>query len=253
MIMKKKENKKNEKTCSYKRILIKISGESLSGKQAIDLSSEVITILADQIKELMKLSVQIAIVIGGGNIWRGSFCNEIDRVTSDYMGMLATMINSLALQSALESRGIPTRVQSAIEISKLSEPFIRRKAVRHLEKGRVVILACGTGNPFFTTDTAAVLRASEIEADVIFKATKVDGIYNEDPMKNPKAIKYDEITYDEAVSKNLKIMDATAFSLCMEKKIPIIVLNMKKKNNILKAALGEKIGTLVRGGFLWKA
>ncbi len=230
----------------YKRVLIKISGESLSGNQAVDTNSEIIDILADQIKSLNALSIEIAIVIGGGNIWRGSFGNEIGRVTSDYMGMLATLINSLALQSALESRGIPTRVQSAIEMQKVAEPFIRRKAIRHLEKGRVVIFACGTGNPFFTTDTAAVLRAAEIEADVILKATKVDGVYSDDPIKNLSAVKYDSINYDEAVMKNLKIMDATAFSLSKEKGIPIIVLNMKNKDNILNAVLGKKVGTLVK-------
>jgi uridylate kinase len=232
----------------YKRVLIKISGESLSGEnQAIDLGSEVIDVLAEQIKKLISLSAQVAIVIGGGNIWRGTFGNgDMDRVTSDYMGMLATMINSLALQNALESRGIPTRVQSAIEMQKLAEPFIRRKAIRHLEKNRVVIFSCGTGNPFFTTDTAAVLRAAEIDADLILKATKVDFVYSDDPYKNPNAIKYEQISYEEAFQKNLKIMDATAFSLCMEKNIPIIVLNMKTKDSILKAVLGEKIGTLVK-------
>ena len=230
----------------YKRILIKISGEALiSNNQAINLSSEVVGSLASQIKKIKKLGVEVSIVIGGGNIWRGTFAKEINSVTSDYMGMLATMINSLALQSALELKGIPTRVQSAIDVQKLSEPFIRRKAIRHLEKGRVVIFACGTGNPFFTTDTAAVLRAAEIDADVIVKATKVDGIYSDDPNKNKEAVRYDEITYDEAFSKNLKVMDATAFSLCREKNIPIIVLNMNKEDNILKAILGEKVGTLV--------
>jgi uridylate kinase len=230
----------------YKRVLLKISGESLVGEQAIDLNSEIIEILVEQIKKLMALSVQIAIVIGGGNIWRGSFTNQIDKVASDYMGMLATMINSIALQNALEIRGIPTRVQSAIEMQKLAEPFIRRKAIRHLEKNRVVIFSCGTGNPFFTTDTAAVLRAAEIEADVILKATKVDFVYSEDPKKNKEAIKYDNLKYEEALHKNLKIMDATAFSLCMEKNIPIIVFNMSKKDNIYNAVIGKKVGTLIQ-------
>jgi uridylate kinase len=230
----------------YKRVLLKISGESLVGEQAIDLNSEIIEILVEQIKKLMALSVQLAIVIGGGNIWRGSFTNQIDKVASDYMGMLATMINSIALQNALEIRGIPTRVQSAIEMQKLAEPFIRRKAIRHLEKNRVVIFSCGTGNPFFTTDTAAVLRAAEIEADVILKATKVDFVYSEDPKKNKEAIKYDNLKYEEALHKNLKIMDATAFSLCMEKNIPIIVFNMSKKDNIYNAVIGKKVGTLIQ-------
>ena len=236
-----------KKGLKYQRILIKISGESLVSKgQAIDLSSEIVKSLARQIKAIKKMGVEVAIVIGGGNIWRGTFAKEIDPVTSDYMGMIATMINSLALQSALEIHGLPTRVQSAIEMQKLGEPFIRRKAIRHLEKGRVVIFACGTGNPYFTTDTAAVLRAAEIDADIIIKATKVDGIYSDDPNKNKDAIKYDEITYDEAFYKNLKVMDATAFSLCREKNIPIIVLNMNKEENILKVLLGEKVGTLVK-------
>ncbi|MCP4481249.1 MAG: UMP kinase [bacterium] len=231
----------------YKRILIKISGESLvSPSQAIDLSSDNVNRLASQIKEMKSLGVEVAIVIGGGNIWRGSFAKKIDPVTSDYMGMMATMINSLALQSALELKDIPTRVQSAIMIQKLSEPFIRRRAIRHLEKGRVVIFACGTGNPFFTTDTASVLRAAEIDAEIIVKATKVDGIYSDDPQKNSDAVKYYSITFEKAFKKNLKVMDATAFSLCMEKNIPIVVLNMNKENNILKAVLGEKVGTVVK-------
>ncbi len=230
----------------YKRILLKISGESLIGKQNIDLNSDIIELLSEQIKKLLELSVEISIVIGGGNIWRGVFTNKIDKVTSDYMGMLATMINSMALQKALEMHGIVTRVQSAIEMQKLAEPFIIRRAIRHLEKHRVVIFACGTGNPYFTTDTAAVLRASEIEADVILKATKVDYVYNEDPFKNKNAIKYENLTYKDALDKNLKVMDMTAFSLCMEKKIPIIIFNMSKKDNIYNAVLGHKVGTLIK-------
>ena len=230
----------------YKRILLKISGESLIGKQNIDLNSDIIELLSEQIKKLLELSVEISIVIGGGNIWRGVFTNKIDKVTSDYMGMLATMINSMALQKALEMHGIVTRVQSAIEMQKLAVPFIIRRAIRHLEKHRVVIFACGTGNPYFTTDTAAVLRASEIEADVILKATKVDYVYNEDPFKNKNAIKYENLTYKDALDKNLKVMDMTAFSLCMEKKIPIIIFNMSKKDNIYNAVLGHKVGTLIK-------
>lgn len=230
----------------YKRILLKISGESLIGKQNIDLNSNIIELLSYQIKKLLELSVEISIVIGGGNIWRGVFTNKIDKVTSDYMGMLATMINSMALQKALEMRGIVTRVQSAIEMQKLAEPFIIRKAIRHLEKKRVVIFACGTGNPYFTTDTAAVLRASEIEADVILKATKVDYVYSEDPFKNKNAIKYENLTYKEAIEKKLRVMDMTAFSLCMEKGIPIIVFNMSKEDNIYNAVLENKVGTLIK-------
>jgi len=229
----------------YKTILLKISGESLSGEQAIDLSSPVVALLAQQLKELQNHAIRVGVVIGGGNIWRGSYDNDIDRVTSDYMGMLATMINSLALQNALEIKGVPTRVQSAIAMQKLAEPFIRRRAIRHLEKGRVVIFACGTGNPFFTTDTAAVLRAAEINAAVIIKATKVDGVYTEDPKKNATARKYQTLTFDDAMYQQLQIMDATAFSLCREKKIPIIVLAMNEPHSIFRAVCGEAVGTKI--------
>lgn len=229
----------------YKTILLKISGESLSGEQAIDLSSPVVALLAQQLKELQKHAIRVGIVMGGGNIWRGSYDNDIDRVTSDYMGMLATMINALALQNALEIKGVPTRVQSAIAMQKLAEPFIRRRAIRHLEKGRVVIFACGTGNPFFTTDTAAVLRAAEISAEVIIKATKVDGVYTDDPQKNTAAQKYHTLTFDDAMNQQLKIMDATAFSLCREKRIPIIVLDMNEPHSIFRAACGETVGTKI--------
>jgi uridylate kinase len=229
----------------YKRILLKLSGESFSGKHSIDLSSNTIKLLALQLKKLQSMNVQIGIVIGGGNIWRGTFDKALDRVTSDYMGMLATLINSLALQDALEDNGVPTRVQSAISVQKLAEPFIRRRAIRHLEKGRAVIFSCGTGNPFFTTDTAAVLRAAEIEAEVILKATKVDGVYSEDPKQNTSAKKYNSLTFDEALMKNLKIMDSTAFSLCREKCIPILVFDMNKEDNIVNAVCGENIGTII--------
>jgi uridylate kinase len=229
----------------YKRILLKLSGESFSGKHSIDLSSNTIKLLALQLKKLQSANVQIGIVIGGGNIWRGTFDKCLDRVTSDYMGMLATLINSLALQDVLEDQGVPTRVQSAISVQKLAEPFIRRRAIRHLEKGRAVIFSCGTGNPFFTTDTAAVLRAAEIEAEVILKATKVDGVYSEDPKKNTSAKKYNNLTFDEALSNNLKIMDSTAFSLCREKCIPILVFDMNHDDNIVKAVCGENIGTII--------
>ncbi|MFC1512781.1 UMP kinase [bacterium] len=236
-------NKKKE--TKYKRVLIKISGESFSGVQSIDLQSKTVKMLTAQLKSLRDYNVQISIIIGGGNIWRGSFTKELNRVTSDYMGMLATMINALALQSALENNNIPTRVQSAIEMQKLAEPYIRRRAVRHLEKGRVVIFACGTGNPFFTTDTAAVLRAAETGSEVILKATKVDGVYSDDPNKNIKAKLFEKISFQEAIVKELKIMDATAFSLCREKQIPVIVFNMGREDNIVKAIFGEPIGTLI--------
>ncbi|MFH1714614.1 MAG: UMP kinase [Elusimicrobiota bacterium] len=229
----------------YKRILIKLSGESLAVNGQSGLSADVVDKLAHQLKKVQALPTQISIVIGGGNIWRGVFGENMDRVTSDYMGMLATMINALALQNALESIGVPTRVQSAINMQKLAEPFIRRRAIRHLEKGRIVIFACGTGNPFFTTDTAAVLRASEVEAEVILKATKVDGVYSDDPVKNKDAKRYTDLSFQEALVENLRIMDATAFSLCREKNIPVIVFDMTKNNNIVDVVCGKNVGTLI--------
>ncbi len=231
----------------YKRILLKLSGESLMGEKQFGIDNKRINSYAQQIKEIKKLGIEIAIVIGGGNIFRGVQAEEggMDRTHGDYMGMLATMINSMALQSALESNGVMTRLQSAIEMKEIAEPFIRRKAVRHLEKGRVVIFGAGTGNPFFTTDSAASLRAIEINADVILKGTRVEGIYTADPEKDKNATKYDHITFDSVYSKGLNVMDLTAFTLCKENNLPIIVFNMDKPGNLLKLLKGEKIGTLV--------
>jgi len=231
----------------YKRILLKLSGESLMGEKQFGIDNKRINSYAQQIKEIKKLGIEIAIVIGGGNIFRGDQAEEggMDRTHGDYMGMLATMINSMALQSALESNGVMTRLQSAIEMKEIAEPFIRRKAVRHLEKGRVVIFGAGTGNPFFTTDSAASLRAIEINADVILKGTRVEGIYTADPEKDKNATKYDHITFDSVYSKSLNVMDLTAFTLCKENNLPIIVFNMDKPGNLLKLLKGEKIGTLV--------
>ena len=213
------------------------------------ISSEVVRKIARQIREVRNLGVQVVIVIGGGNIFRGVQGSErgIERATADYMGMLATIINALALQDALEKIGVATRVQSAISMAQVAEPFIRRRAVRHLEKGRIVIFAGGTGNPFFSTDTAAALRANEIGAEVILKATKVDGIYDSDPLRNPKAKRYSQITYLEALQKQLKVMDSTAFSLCMDNKMPIIVFDLFKPHNIKRVVLGDEIGTVVTG------
>ena len=231
----------------YKRILLKLSGEALMGEQEFGISSEVIGSYARQIKEISELGVQISIVIGGGNIFRGLSGTEqgIDRVTGDHMGMLATVINSLALQNAIEQLGVPTRVQTAIEMPKIAEPFIKRKAQRHLEKGRIVIFGAGTGNPYFTTDTAAALRAIEINAEAVLKATKVDGIYDKDPVKYSDAVKYNEVSYTEVLSKDLRVMDATAISLCRENKLPIVVFNSLEEGNMKKVILGEKIGTVV--------
>ena len=233
----------------YPRILLKLSGEALQNRRdGSSLDVDVLTSMARQLKKVKAMGVQIAIVVGGGNIFRGlpgEGCG-IDRTTGDYMGMLATVINSLALQSALEREGLFTRVMSAINMPAVAEPFIRRRAIRHLEKGRIVIFGAGTGNPFFTTDTAAALRASEIEADAVLKATKVDGIYTDDPKKNKKARKFDTITYREALTRQLKIMDAAAFSLCMENDIPIVVFDFFRKDEIVRVVKGERAGTLVR-------
>ena len=236
-----------KKKAVYKRILLKLSGEALLGKQSSGVDPEVANFIAEEIKALIDLQVQICIVVGGGNIFRGLEASSkgMDRTSADYMGMLATVINSLALQSALEMRGILTRVQSSIEMHQIAEPFIQRKAVRHLEKGRIVIFAGGTGNPYFTTDTAASLRAMEINADVIMKATKVDGVYDSDPVKNKNAVMYKKISYIDVLTKNLKVMDATAISLCRDNNLPIVVFNMQKKGNIRRAICGEKIGTYV--------
>jgi uridylate kinase len=231
----------------YKRILLKLSGESLMGNKQFGIDNERIAQYAKQIKEIADMGVQVAIVIGGGNIFRGIQAEEggMDRVHGDYMGMLATVINSMALQSALEKTGMETRLQSAIKMEQICEPFIRRKAVRHLEKGRVVIFGAGTGNPYFTTDTAGTLRAIEIEADVVLKGTRVDGIYTADPEKDKSATKYDVITFDEVYAKGLEVMDMTAFTLCKENKLPIIVFDMNKVGNLKRLIEGEKVGTLV--------
>ena len=231
----------------YKKILLKLSGEALMGDQEFGISSDVITSYAKQIKEIADLGVEVSIVIGGGNIFRGisGAAQGVDRVTGDHMGMLATVINSLALQNSIEKLGVPTRVQTAIEMPKVAEPFIKRRAQRHLEKGRVVIFGAGTGNPYFTTDTAAALRAIEMETDVVIKATKVDGIYDKDPIKYPDAKKYETVTYNEVLAKDLKVMDATAISLCRENKLPIIVFNSLIEGNLKKVVMGEHIGTTV--------
>ena len=231
----------------YKRILLKLSGEALLGNNSYGIDNKRLLDYAKEIKELHSIGIEIAIVIGGGNIYRGlsGAQNGIDRVQADYMGMLATVINGLALQNALESIEVPTRLQTAIKMESIAEPFIKRKATRHLEKGRVVIFGSGTGNPYFTTDSAAVLRAIEINADVILKGTRVDGIYNEDPEKNKKAIKFDDISFEETIKKGLKIMDTTAFTLSKENKLPIIVFDINIKGNLSKVVSGKKIGTRV--------
>ena len=231
----------------YKKILLKLSGEALMGDQEFGISSDVIASYARQIKEIVDLGVEVSIVIGGGNIFRGisGAAQGVDRVTGDHMGMLATVINSLALQNSIEKLGVPTRVQTAIEMPKVAEPFIKRRAQRHLEKGRVVIFGAGTGNPYFTTDTAAALRAIEMETDVVIKATKVDGIYDKDPVKFADAKKYEKVTYNEVLAKDLKVMDATAISLCRENKLPIIVFNSLIEGNLKRVIMGENIGTTV--------
>jgi len=233
----------------YKRILLKISGEAMMGDMAYGVDPSTVDFIAREIKVAVTIGVELAIVIGGGNIFRGveASLKGIERTSADYMGMLATVINALALQNYLEKYNIPTRVQSAIEMKELAESYIRRKAMRHLEKGRIVIFAAGTGNPYFTTDTAASLRAMEIGADVILKATKVDGIYSSDPMKDPSAKKYHTVTYIDVLKQGLSIMDSTAISLCMDNNLPIVVFNLRDKGNIRKIIEGKKIGTLVRG------
>jgi uridylate kinase len=231
----------------YRRILLKLSGEALMGDKQFGIDNNRLMQYANDIKEISQMDVEIGIVIGGGNIFRGVQAEKggMDRTQGDYMGMLATMINSMALQSALESLGLVTRLQSAIEMNQIAEPYIKRKAVRHLEKRRIVIFGAGTGNPFFTTDSAASLRAIEIDSDVILKGTRVDGVYSSDPEKNPNATKFDTITFDEAYEKKLKIMDMTAFTLCKENQIPVIVFDMNCPGNLKKVILGNKIGTLV--------
>ncbi|MEZ5330071.1 MAG: UMP kinase [Verrucomicrobiales bacterium] len=232
----------------FKRVVLKLSGEALREDGSHDnISPPIVENIARQVKEAYQAGVEIAIVVGGGNFWRGITASNrgMDRATADYMGMLATVMNSLAVQSMLEQLDVPTRVQSAIEMKNVAEPFIRRKAMRHLELGRVVIFAAGTGNPFFSTDTTAALRASEIGADVILKATKVDGVYDSDPMKNPDAVRYKSLTFHEALTRQLKVMDATAFSLCMDNNKPIIVFSMTEEDNIRRVLTGEPLGTLV--------
>ncbi|MFI5294445.1 MAG: UMP kinase [Thermodesulfovibrionales bacterium] len=233
----------------YQRILLKLSGEALMGNRGYGIDAATVDFMAKEIKDVASMGVQISIVIGGGNIFRGvqGSLEGMERASADYMGMLATVINALALQNALEKYDLPTRVQSAIEMQELAEPYIRRKAMRHLEKGRIVIFAAGTGNPYFTTDTAAALRAMEIGAQVILKGTKVDGVYSSDPVKDPKAKKYSELTYMEVLKKGLGVMDSTAVTLCMDNDLPIVVFNLRGKRNIRKVVEGKKIGTIVRG------
>ncbi len=233
----------------YKRVLLKLSGESLAGEQRYGIDPATITNIANEIKEVIACGVQLALVIGGGNIFRGlaASAQGLDRASADYMGMLATMINSLAMQDALEQIGVYTRVQSAIAMQEVAEPYIRRRAIRHLEKGRVVIFGAGTGNPYFTTDTAASLRAMEIGADVILKGTKVDGVYSADPKKDPTAVKFSRLTYLEVLKKGLQVMDATSTSLCMDNDLPIIVFDITTYGNVKKVIFGEEIGTIVKG------
>ena len=230
----------------YKRILLKLSGEALGGAEGRGVNADTLGKICDQIKNVVDLGVEVAIVVGGGNFWRGKYGHQMERTTSDYMGMLATTMNGLALQDSLEARGLTTRLQTAIEMRQIAEPYIRRKATNHLSKGRVVIFACGTGNPFFTTDTAAALRSAEIEADVILLAKTIDAVYSDDPKINPNAERYDEITYLDILNKDLKVMDSTATSLCKDNQIPLIVLGIDEPENMVKIIKGEKIGTIVK-------
>jgi uridylate kinase len=234
---------------AYSRILLKLSGEALMGDEGYGIDPKVMKHIALQVKEVKDLGVTVAIVVGGGNIYRGIRAEEqgLDRATGDYMGMIATVMNAVALQDCLETLGLDTRVQTAIQMAQVAEPYIRRRAIRHLEKGRIVIFAGGTGNPYFTTDTTAALRAMEIGAEVILKATKVDGVYDKDPERFPDASFFPEITYLEVLNRNLRVMDATAISLCMENKLPIIVFNLKERGNMKKVVVGEQVGTVVRG------
>ncbi|MBR6700969.1 MAG: UMP kinase [Firmicutes bacterium] len=230
----------------YKRILLKISGEALAGSNKFGLDEDMLNMVATQVKSVLDLGVQVSVVVGGGNFWRGRTSNSMDRATADYMGMLATVINSLALQDAFERNGIPTRVQTAIEMREIAEPYIRRKAMSHLRKDIVVIFGAGTGNPFFSTDTTAALRAAEIEAEVILLAKKVDAVYDDDPEINPNAKKFDSLTHRDLLDKGLGVMDSTAASLCMENHIPIHVFGLNEENGVLRAVYGEKIGTLIK-------
>ncbi|MCI8361607.1 MAG: UMP kinase [Clostridia bacterium] len=230
----------------YKRILLKLSGEALGGAEGRGVNADTLGKICDQIKNVVELGVEVAIVVGGGNFWRGKYGHQMERTTSDYMGMLATTMNGLALQDSLEARGLTTRLQTAIEMRQIAEPYIRRRATNHLSKERVVIFACGTGNPFFTTDTAAALRSAEIEADVILLAKTIDGVYSADPKIDNTAVKYDEITYLDILNKDLKVMDSTATSLCKDNQIPLIVFGIDEPENMVKIVKGEKIGTIVK-------
>ena len=231
---------------AYKRVLLKLSGEALAGEQKNGICADTLGKICDNIKKVSDLGVEIAIVVGGGNFWRGRYGHQMERTTSDYMGMLATTMNGLALQDSLEARGLNTRVQTSIEMREIAEPFIKRKATKHLEHKRIVIFACGTGNPYFTTDTAGALRAAEIEADVILLAKTVDGVYSADPKLDSNAVKYDEITYLDILNKDLKVMDSTATSLCKDNNIPLVVFGIDEPENMVKIVQGEKIGTIVK-------
>ncbi len=231
---------------AYKRILLKLSGEALAGEKKTGVDSNTVGKICDKIKEIVDMGVEVSIVVGGGNFWRGRDGHEMERTTSDYMGMLATTINGLALQDALEARGIYTRLQTAIEMREIAEPYIKRKAIKHLERGRVVIFACGTGNPYFSTDTGAALRAAETDAEVILLAKTIDGVYSADPKQDPNAVKYDEITYLDILNQDLKVMDSTATSLCRDNKIPLVVFGIDDPDNIVRIIKGERIGTLVK-------
>ena len=234
-------------TPRYRRVILKLSGEALAGNQGFGIAHDMLVSIAEQVAEVRKLGVEVALVVGGGNIWRGiaGSSKGMDRATADYMGMLATVMNALALQDALEKTGVATRVLSAIEMRQVAEPYIRRRAIRHMEKGRIVIFAAGTGNPYFSTDTTAALRAAEIEAEVILMAKRVDGVYDSDPLKNPGARKFDRLTYLDVLSRGLGVMDSTATSLCMDNNIPLIVFDLNTKGNIYRAIMGEQIGTYV--------
>jgi len=231
---------------AYKRVLLKLSGEALAGSKKTGIEAETLGKICDKVKEIVDMGVQVSIVVGGGNFWRGRNGQDIERTTSDYMGMLATTINGLALQDSLESRGIFTRLQTAIEMREKEETYIKRKAAKHLEKGRVVIFACGTGNPYFSTDTGAALRAAETDSEVILLAKTIDGVYSADPKEDPNAVKYDEITYLDILNKDLKVMDSTATSLCRDNKIPLVVFGIDDPENIVRIIKGEKIGTIVK-------
>ena len=230
----------------YKRVLLKISGEALAGEDHFGINEEMLKKVALQVKEISEMGVQVAVVVGGGNFWRGRYGHQMERTTSDYMGMLATTINGLALQDALEARGIYTRLQTAIEMREIAEPYIKRKAIKHLERGRVVIFSCGTGNPYFSTDTGAALRAAETDSEVILLAKTIDGVYSADPKEDPNAIKYDEISYLDILNQDLKVMDSTATSLCKDNHIPLVVFGIDDPENIVRIIKGEKIGTIVK-------